>query len=50
MARFRCAYCEKEFEKNWFKWLFTTPFHWFSKRYTRCPHCHGKSYMKPIKK
>ena len=49
MARFKCAYCEKEFEKNWFKWLFTTPFHWFGKRYTRCPYCHGQSYIKPLK-
>ena len=50
MAKFKCAYCEKEFKKSWLKWLFTTPFHWFGKRYTRCPHCHGQSYMKPMKK
>ena len=43
-------FSEKEFEKNWFKWFLTTPFHWFSKRYTRCPYCHGQSYMKPLKK
>ena len=50
MAKFKCNYCEKTFEKNWFKWLFTTAFHWFGKRWTKCPYCGKYSYVKPLKK
>ena len=49
MAKFNCPKCNQEFEINWFKWLFTTLFHWFGKRLTKCPHCGQRSYVKPQK-
>ena len=49
MSKFKCSKCGKEFKINYIKWIFTTLFHWFGKRYTKCPHCGEKSYMKPIK-
>lgn len=35
--------------KNWFAWVWDTPFHWFGKRLTTCPWCEEKSYMKRVK-
>ena len=46
MSKFKCPKCGQEFERNYFKWIFTTLFHWFGKRYTKCPYCGEKSYMK----
>lgn len=52
MAKFHCKNCDKDFEMNYFKWLFTTLFHWFSfkhgrdYRLTKCPHCSKKSWMR----
>ena len=43
---FTCPKCNKDFMKyGYWRWILTTPFHWFGKRYTRCPHCEKKSYM-----
>jgi ribosomal protein S27AE len=36
--------------KNWFSWIWHTPFHWFDKRLTRCPRCGERSYMKRVRK
>ena len=47
--KFYCVHCGKNFEMNWFKWLFTTPFHMFGKRKTKCPVCGKKSWTKPTK-
>ena len=55
MAKFKCPKCEKEFEMNYWKWIFTTLFHWFSfkkwkdYRKTKCPHCGEKSWIKRLK-
>jgi predicted RNA-binding Zn-ribbon protein involved in translation (DUF1610 family) len=49
MSKFKCPKCEKEFEINYFKWIFTALFHWFSKRKTKCPHCGEKSWVSRIK-
>ena len=52
MAKFTCPVCGETFEKNFWKWLFTTAFHWFNfkewrdYRKTKCPYCGHKSYMK----
>jgi hypothetical protein len=41
-----------EFEIGFWKWMFTTAFHWFNfkkwkdYRKTKCPYCSKKSYMK----
>lgn len=32
--------------KNWFDWVWHTPFHWFCKRLTPCGHCGEYHYMK----
>ena len=32
--------------KNWFSWVWRTPFHWFGKRWTQCSHCGEYSYMR----
>lgn len=47
-----CSKCDTTFEMSYFKWLFTTLFHWFNfkewkdYRKTKCPNCGQKSYMK----
>ena len=52
MSKFRCPNCRTEFEMGFWKWMFSTAFHWFNfrelkdYRRTRCPHCHEKHYMK----
>ena len=48
--KFHCDKCNRDFEINYFKWLFTTLFHWFGKRLTKCPYCKDKIWVKPIKK
>lgn len=49
MAKFHCIHCGNVFKKSYFKWLFTTVFHTFTKRLTKCPKCGKKSWMKPLK-
>ena len=52
-----CKKCEGKFHyNNYWNWVWKSPFHWLwwdkdSKRicdyrYTKCPYCHQKSYMK----
>ncbi len=54
MARFICPQCNQNFEMNWWKWMFTTAFHWFSfrewkdYRKTKCPHCNNKVFVKRV--
>lgn len=31
--------------KNWFSWIWHTPFHWFGKRMAKCDNCGTYSYM-----
>jgi hypothetical protein len=31
--------------KNWFDWVWRTPFHWFSKRRAKCTNCGEYFYM-----
>ena len=31
--------------KNWFSWIWHTPFHWFGKRRAKCTNCGKHSYM-----
>ena len=35
--------------KNWFSWIWHTPFHWFGKRRAKCAGCGKVSYMKRSK-
>ena len=35
--------------KNWFHWVWYSPFHWFGKRLTKCEYCGKKSWMKRVK-
>lgn len=35
--------------KNWFDWVWHTPFHWFCKRRAKCPNCGEYSYMGRLK-
>lgn len=32
--------------KNWFSWVWHTPFHWFDKRKVKCANCGESSYIK----
>ena len=34
--------------KNWFSWIWNTPFHWFRKRKVMCTNCYARSYMKRV--
>ena len=44
---FKCPHCSHLFEiKGYWKWILTNPFHWFGKRYTKCPHCGKRSWIK----
>ena len=31
--------------KNYWTWIWRTPFHWFGKRRTKCTNCGKVSYM-----
>ena len=43
---FKCPKCKGRFWiKGYWKWIFKSPFHWFGKRKTMCPHCMKKSYV-----
>lgn len=42
-----CPNCKCKIEfKNWFVWIFYTPFHWFGKRKVKCSLCGCKNYVK----
>lgn len=32
--------------KNWFSWIWHTPFHWFGKRKTKCNKCGESSCIR----
>lgn len=32
--------------KNWFVWIWKTPFHYFNKRKVKCPGCGMRSYVR----
>ena len=42
-----CAWCL--IYKNWFYWVFRTPFHFFSKRKIKCPKCGKSAFVKGVK-
>lgn len=43
---FMCPKCQEFFTIcGWWKWILTSPFHWFRKRYTKCPYCKARSWM-----
>ena len=35
--------------KNWFSWIWNTPFHWFGKRRTVCAYCGVTNWIKRVK-
>lgn len=41
-----CPKCDNVFIYNWFVWVLHSPFHWFGKRYTKCPHCGKRSWLR----
>lgn len=42
-----CPKCGEEiFYKNYWHWVWKAPFHTFTKRLTKCPHCGKRSWMK----
>ena len=42
-----CSKCDNQMTyKNWFSWVWHTPFHWFGKRRDKCANCGEYSYMK----
>lgn len=44
-----CPNCHKvTIYRNWFIWILRTPFHWFGKRRSKCPHCGHKAYVKGV--
>lgn len=49
-VKLHCKKCGKDFEMNYWKWLFHSPIHRWRKRLTKCPHCQERTYMKPNKK
>ena len=32
--------------KNYWDWIWNTPFHWFGKRRTKCSHCNEVSWIR----
>lgn len=52
MKQFECPHCGFVWTMSWFKWVLTSPFHWFSfkelkdYRKTKCPHCKKKGWLK----
>ena len=36
--------------KNWFSWIWHTPFHWFVKRRIKCDICGEHSYVERERK
>lgn len=43
----KCPKCECGFHyKNYWHWVWKAPFHTFTKRLTKCPHCGERSWMK----
>ena len=43
----KCPKCECGFHyNNYWQWILHSPMHWFGRRYTQCPWCSKKSWMK----
>ena len=43
---FTCPKCQENFIiRGWLKWILITPFHWFGRRYTKCPHCKTRQLL-----
>lgn len=43
----KCPKCGYTFDiKNKLAWIWQAPVHTFTKRYTKCPNCGKRSYMK----
>lgn len=36
--------------KNWFSWIWHTPFHWFGKRRAKCSDCGERFYARGNKR
>jgi ribosomal protein S27AE len=58
MRRFTCPKCGHTWKTSWFKWVLTSPAHWFrfgqyKKAYdfrdTKCPSCKERSFINGIK-
>ena len=46
VLHFTCPDCKYNFRiKGYWKWILTSPFHFFSKRYTKCPCCEKRFWM-----
>ena len=44
---FTCPKCGMYFAiHGWWKWILTSPFHFFSRRLTKCPDCGKYSWNK----
>jgi DNA-directed RNA polymerase subunit RPC12/RpoP len=55
MTKLQCPKCGEKFERNYFTWVWLAPFHCVQiekpfrirdKRYTKCPNCGKRSWMK----
>ena len=48
-VRVICPKCGNQMTyKNWFSWIWHTPFHWFGKRRAKCDNCGETSYMRRV--
>ena len=46
VVKVNCPKCGNRMTyKNWFSWVWHTPFHWFGKRRTKCTNCGEVSYI-----
>ena len=46
VVHLKCPNCNGEiFYKNYWSWVWHTPFHHFAKRYTKCPVCGERNLM-----
>ena len=41
-----CPKCAASWQWGFWKWVLKAPFHFFNTRYTKCPYCHEKSWMR----
>lgn len=47
IVKLECPKCKTVFYyTNYWFWVLHTPFHTFTKRLTKCPHCKQKTWMK----
>ena len=50
LVKIDCPKCKATFfYKNYWVWVLQTPFHYFNKRKTKCPHCGEWSWVRGIK-